>query len=65
MALYSVLTLDVTIWRICIIVALTASVNAVMNASVKRALLIHMFSLVSPFVAMKGRGEAFARSTNV
>ena len=43
-ALYSVLTWDVTIWRIYIIAALTASVNAAMNASVKHALLVHGFS---------------------
>ena len=65
MALYSVLTWDVTVWRICIIATLTASVNAAMNASVKHALLIHGFSSVSPLVAIKGRGEAFARSTKV
>ena len=46
MALYSVLTWDVTVWKICIIASLTASVNAAMNASVKRALLIHGFSSV-------------------
>ena len=45
--------------------SLTASVNATMNASVKRALLIHGVSLVSPFVAIKGREETFARSTKV
>ena len=44
MTLYSVLTFDVTVWRICIIASLTAFVNAAMNASVKRALLIHGFS---------------------
>ena len=65
MSLYSVLTLDVTVWRICIIVALTATVNAVMNVSVKCALLIHGVSLVSPFVAIKGREETFARNTKV
>ena len=65
MALYSVLMWDVTVWRICIIASLTASVNATMNASVKRALLIHGVSSVSPFVAIKGREETFARSTKV
>ena len=65
MALYSVLTWDVTVWRICIIVFLTASVNAAMNASMKRALLIHGFSSVSPLVTIKGRGEALSRSTKV
>ena len=65
MALYSVLTWDVTVWKICIIASLTASVNAAMNASVKYALLIHGVSSVSPHVAIKGRGEAFARSTKV
>ena len=65
MALYSVLTWDVTVWRICIIASLTASVNAAMNASVKRALLVHGFSSVSPLIDIKGRGEAFARSTKV
>jgi len=65
MTLYSVLTWDVTVWRICIIASLTASVNAAMNASMKRALLIHGFSSVSPFVAIKGKGEAFARRTKV
>ena len=44
---------------------LTASVNAAMNASMKHALLIHGVSSVSPFVAIKGREEAFARSTKV
>ena len=58
-------TLDVTVWRICIIAALTASVNAAMNASMKHALLIHGFSLVSPLVAIKSRGEALSRSTKV
>ena len=65
MALYSVLTWDVTVWKICIIASLTASVNATINASVKRALLIHGFSTVSPLVAIKGKGEAFSRSTEV
>jgi len=65
MALYSVLTWDVTVWRIYIIASLTASVNATMNAAVKRALLIHRFSSVSPLVAIKGRGEALSRSTKV
>ena len=41
MALYSVLTWDVTVWKICIIASLTASVNTAMNASVKSALLSH------------------------
>ena len=50
------LTWDVTVWRICIIASLTVSVNAAMNASVKRALLINGFSSVSPLVAIKGRG---------
>ena len=59
------LTWDVTVWRICIIVFLTASVNAAMNASMKRALLIHGFSSVSPLVAIKGKEEAFARSIKV
>ena len=67
------LTLDVTVWRICIIASFTASVNAAMNASVnaamnasvKRALLIHGFSSVSALVAIKGRGEALSRSTEV
>ena len=59
------LTLDVTIWRICIIATLTASVNAALIASVKRALLVHGFSSVSPFVAIKGRGEPLSRSTEV
>ena len=73
MALYSVLTWDVTVWRICIIVSLTVSVNAAMNvfvnaamnASVKRALLVHGFSSVSPLVAIKGKGAALSRSTKV
>ena len=55
------LTWDVTVWRICIIASFTAS----MNASVKRAMLIHGFSSVSPLVAIKGKGEVFARSTKV
>ena len=59
------LTWDVTVWRICIIAFFTASVNATMNVSVKRALLIHGFPSVSPLVAIKGREEAFARSTKV
>ena len=73
MALYSVLTWDVTVWRICIIASLTtsvnvamnASVNAAMNASVKHALLIHGVSSVSPLVAIKDKEEAFARSIKV
>ena len=65
MALYSVLTWDVTVWRICIIASLTAFVNAAMNASVKHALLIHGFSSVSPLVAIKGRGEVLSRSIEV
>ena len=59
------LTLDVTVWRIYIIATLTVFVNATMNASMKHALLIHGVSSVSPFVAIKGREEAFARSTKV
>ena len=47
------------------IASLSALVNAAMNASVKRALLIHGVSSVSPFVAIKGREETFARSTKV
>ena len=43
----------------------TTFVNATMNVSVKRALLIHRFSLVSPLVAIKSRGEALSRSTEV
>ena len=39
--------------------------DCIMNASVKRALLIHGFSSVSPLVAIKGMGEAFARNTKV
>ena len=47
------------------IASLSALVNAAMNTSVKRALLIHGFSSVSPLVAIKGMGEAFARNTKV
>ena len=53
MALYSVLTWDVTVWRICIIASLNASVNAAMNASVKRALLSHGFSFSKPLCGNK------------
>ena len=67
------LTWDVTVWRICIIASFTASVNATMNASVnaamnasvKHALLIHGFPSISPLMAIKGRGEALSRSTEV
>ena len=59
------LTWDVTVWRTCIIASLTTSMNAAMNASVKRALLIHGFSSVGPLMAIKGRGEALSRSTEV
>ena len=59
------LTLDITVWRICIIATLTVSVNAAMNASVKHALLIHEVSSVSPLVAIKDKEEAFARSIKV
>ena len=59
------LTLDVTVWRIYIIAALTASMNVAMNASVRHELLVHGFSSVSPFVAIKGRGEVLSRSIEV
>ena len=59
------LTWDVTVWRICIIASLTTSMNAAMKTSVKCALLIHGFSSVSPLMAIKGRGEALSRSTEV
>ena len=59
------LMLDITVWRIYIIATLTVSVNAAMNTSVKRALLVHGFSSVSPLVAIKGKGEALSRSTKV
>ena len=52
---YSVLTWDVTIWRI--IASLTAhvnrSMNTAMNASVKRALLRHGFSFSKPLCGYK------------
>ena len=57
MALYSVLTWDVTIWRICIIASLTAFVNDAMNASVKRALLIHGFSFSKSPCGYKNQGK--------
>ena len=44
-ALYSVLTWDVTVWKICIIVSLTTSV--------KRALLSHGLSFSKPLCGYK------------
>ena len=38
MALYSVLTWDVNIWKIYIIASLTPSMNAAMNASMNTAM---------------------------
>ena len=63
-------TRDVTVWRICIIASLTAFVNAAMNASMNTAMNAFYYRVmgspsVSLLVAIKGRGEAFARSTKV
>ena len=53
--------LDVTVCRICIIATLTASVNAAMNASVKRALLSHGFSFSKLPCGYKRQGRGLCQ----